>query len=533
MGPLGPALITTATKLRLGFAVVTVLYAALTGSFVTAFPWAVAVVGLEFAATTAQAATFTRWGWSVYHLALATAAVTSGVAFMVVGPAVAPIAFVPVHHAGVRQGIPGFLSATGLSALAAALTITLTSTHYYAEGGPLAVAFWLAAMLAVGALGAYSARAAATEDTADGWHEAKYLLRRLGTLAESGTTGFDAPSVASQFLEDLGVTVRHDRSAVLVREPGGPLRPLSLRGVRRVETLPLGMTDYPDDLFERGVRVVDYTDAERGRRTSLIIPLGDAEPRHALGVVLDRAAARPFEPRHVRRAVAIGEVAGPRLEVALLFETLRSMAVLEERHHLAHEMHDGIAQDLAALGFEIDIVRNGKVGSDPDLAEQLMPIRQRVTAIIGDLRLRITDLSMAPRPERSLGAVIAQSLQRFGAAHALRTRLDMDEDQIRLSPHAENAFFRIVLAVLRDAREGGAEQAAVGLTVRGGHGHLDVSHDGTSALLADDRPLREAVRHSIPVVVEPHEGWGVRVAADAGPRASHDGVVSRSEEMRP
>jgi signal transduction histidine kinase len=66
--------------------------------------------------------------------------------------------------------------------------------------------------------------------------------------------------------------------------------------------------------------------------------------------------ARPGRLRRRAAAALAGRVdrhALP-LETAALFDELRIAAATEERSRLAREMHDGIAQDLAFLGYQLD-----------------------------------------------------------------------------------------------------------------------------------------------------------------------------------
>ena len=53
----------------------------------------------------------------------------------------------------------------------------------------------------------------------------------------------------------------------------------------------------------------------------------------------------------------VTDVTGPaalRLEAALLFDEVRSLATNEERQRLAREIHDGVAQELVMVGYGID-----------------------------------------------------------------------------------------------------------------------------------------------------------------------------------
>ena len=51
---------------------------------------------------------------------------------------------------------------------------------------------------------------------------------------------------------------------------------------------------------------------------------------------------------------ALTRPAALRLEAALLFDEVRSLATNEERQRLAREIHDGVAQELVMVGYGID-----------------------------------------------------------------------------------------------------------------------------------------------------------------------------------
>ena len=64
-----------------------------------------------------------------------------------------------------------------------------------------------------------------------------------------------------------------------------------------------------------------------------------------------------------------------RLETALLFSEVRSIATAEERRRLAREIHDGIAQELASLGYVVDDLSYR--ATDESQREQLQELRAR------------------------------------------------------------------------------------------------------------------------------------------------------------
>ena len=83
-------------------------------------------------------------------------------------------------------------------------------------------------------------------------------------------------------------------------------------------------------------------------------PMGDR-----IGIiVLERSPGATFDddgPGAPSSEVA--ERHSPNLDVSLIFAALRERAGFEERERLAREMHDGIAQELVALGYRVDVLR--------------------------------------------------------------------------------------------------------------------------------------------------------------------------------
>ena len=73
-----------------------------------------------------------------------------------------------------------------------------------------------------------------------------------------------------------------------------------------------------------------------------------------VGLVGVERLEAPFHPEELLPADAVVAEAALRIETALLFSEVRQIATAEERRRLAREIHDGIAQELASLGYVMD-----------------------------------------------------------------------------------------------------------------------------------------------------------------------------------
>jgi signal transduction histidine kinase len=150
-------------------------------------------------------------------------------------------------------------------------------------------------------------------------------------------------------------------------------------------------------------------------------------------------------------------------------------------------MHDGIAQELVALGYRIDVLRRQARTEAPALSDSLNTLREDLSGVLVDLRLRISDLRIAVRPDQGLGAIVGARIQRFGSSTGLGVVLRLNESGFRLPAHIETLIYRLVLDALADARHApGATSVDLTLDVEAPQAFLRIKHDGLSALRQED-----------------------------------------------
>jgi len=325
-------------------------------------------------------------------------------------------------------------------------------------------------------------------------HEAASLLRRLSDLAGALDGGFDAPASAELLLQAVKDKIPGCRMAVLVGFGSEPAVPFALRGIDR---LPWPDPTTADSVLGRvwrtGVAESGSWNSGDDDKAIAAAALRDSDGARIGIVVIDRFASAPFLEDDVRALVDLAERHSPNMEVALIFAALRQDAAFEERERLAREMHDGIAQELVALGYGIDVVRRKAAKHAPQFSPALDETRADLSRVLADLRLRIADLRLAVRPDQGLGAVLGARLQQFGAATGLTVGLRLSESTYRLPAHLEILIYRLILEVLADARNAlGTSTIEVRLDVKAPQAWLHISHDGQSQLGPDafqDHPL--------------------------------------------
>ena len=532
-----------ATLIRIGFALASLTIAALTHSVANALPWVLLVMTLDLIATGLLSQVVPTRTRRMQALAVLTvAALASGAAMAYGGIGPKALIVIPAFNVGLHYRPRWVLWITGVGA-ATGFAIGSLNTGLN-EDITSRMLLWTLGAALIGLLGALSrqmemqaaATAAVSVDPSLA-AEASMLLRRLHELADSLDTGFDAPASAEMALQDLAGRTRSARSAILVGYGDDPAVPLAIRGADR--------TPWPDptetgsvlwQAWNEGEPTLSVWDGDYVERSVIAVPMYDETGKRLGVLVADRPAMTPFSEDDLAAAVEVAASHSAHIDLSVVFASLRERAGLEERERLAREMHDGIAQEMVALGFGLDSVRRRARDLDSPIAEDLDGLRKEVSRVLADLRLHIADLRIAVRPDTGLGAMIGSRLQSFGSATGMTTRMHLSETGFRLPAHTEVLIYRLFLQVLTDARHAADTTSMdVRLNVAAPRAELWVSHNGTSQLKRKDfteHPLRAL---GAEITVDPYGERGVSVrmrmrARGAAPSAtlSHERIPQPS-----
>ncbi len=303
-----------------------------------------------------------------------------------------PYLIAPALAAGLAGGARIAVTAAGLSALVLMIG-KLVGDEMLDWSSYLALeSRWTLITLAVGLLGAWVGRLqqASSEPTENVAYAAAYrLISQLRLVARQLSGGLDPVSLGQQMLEQVNRQAPFDRGGVYVRSSGGRLSPVTFLGADRLEW------DVDSALFDEAwasSTAMRSSQALTPGTTgcSAVLPLRIGLRTFGL-IAIERSLGAPFEQSQLAAAEAVLEELGLRLETALLFSEVRSLATAEERRRLAREIHDGIAQELASMGYVVDDLA-ARARYLPDLEADLKTLRSELTRVITELRLSIFDL---------------------------------------------------------------------------------------------------------------------------------------------
>jgi len=260
--------------------------------------------------------------------------------------------------AGLTLGYAGAALTTGLAAsvLLAGRVLDQADTGPYASMGVQ----WTLAALTTGLLAARIRQLSQPSVLAgqEKYAEAYRLLGQLRSVTRGLPGSLDPGSVARTLLDQCIAEVRCEHGSVMLHVGGDQLVPLALHGYQRVPWRASLTEGGPvQRAWLSGAPALDRRSPDDGgaRAGSTLLVLPMTVESHRVGVaVLESRRLDAFSPEEVTRLAAVVAQQALPLETATLFDELRIGAAAEERSRLAREMHDGIAQDLAFLGYELD-----------------------------------------------------------------------------------------------------------------------------------------------------------------------------------
>jgi len=360
---------------------------------------------------------------------------------------------------------------------------------------PLAVAEWLAiAGFAAGFLLVVPHRFHRPPAPAPApYAEATRLLTQLRTVARRlpGAT-LDPGGIAEHLIEEaMKAQPAIDRAAVLAGSGGGRLVVLAQAAADRVdwETSLDADSAIAEAWASQLPQLSGRSQTRSGARaevTSLVVPLvAGVRTVGVLALEADRSGA--FAPPTISRLLALSEPAALRLEAALLFDEVRSLATNEERQRLAREIHDGVAQELVMVGYGLDNAIAALPEGADESGEQLRALRGEVTRVITDLRMSLFELRSEVDRHGGLAAAISDYARWVGSTGGLRVHFEIEETPARLPSSVEAELMRIAHEAINNARRhSGAQNLYISVEVDPPYARIEVADDGAG--IGPNRP---------------------------------------------
>jgi two-component system, NarL family, sensor kinase len=153
--------------------------------------------------------------------------------------------------------------------------------------------------------------------------------------------------------------------------------------------------------------------------------------------------------------------------VSLSVERTR-LAAVEERNRIAREMHDTLAQSLAAIAMQLETA-DALTPDNPPVRRALALTR----STLADARRSVLDLRAAPLDGRDLGGALRALTEQLGLS------LSIEDEGHALPPAVELALYRIAREALTNvARHSGVTSATITIRRRDDCGQMVITDRG-------------------------------------------------------
>jgi signal transduction histidine kinase len=163
-----------------------------------------------------------------------------------------------------------------------------------------------------------------------------------------------------------------------------------------------------------------------------------------------------------------------------------------ERHRIARDLHDSVAQCLVGIGMHLEWCHRHLDSRSPAY-ERLVASKELARAGLGWVRSAVEELSGLEQPGTGLGQALRDLAADFRSAGQLRVSVRVTARQRQLPPSVEHALFQIAQEGLWNAvRHASATQAWLSLAYAEEQVTLSVSDDGTGDPAAVRRYLTTA-----------------------------------------
>ena len=370
----------------------------------------------------------------------------------------------PPVVAGVRHGTVSTVNVAFVGAMALLAAVAASPSP---EPQPALVGAgpWVLSGLGAGLLASWQSRSIRTEEARLAPHEAAHqLMARLHRLTSSGSLGLDASSLATDIDTAMQRATGCARTTIFVADPGDALRPLN--GGEDVGRLALE-TQIPEAERTPGAAVIPLRGAHQTLGYCVLVGV----PRWT--VELDEAA------RTVADEFAL------RLGTAVLFDEIRDVSAAEERNRIARDMHDGVAQEIVALGYVVDEIES--LSREPDTRLLAASLRDEITRVVSELRYSIFDLRHHVE-EQDLTAALTDYVQEVIRDTDLRVHLVLDATDPLLPGRVQSEVLRIAQEAISNVRRHArATNLWITLVAEGTTLRLEVTDDGVGDASPRDR----------------------------------------------
>jgi len=119
--------------------------------------------------------------------------------------------------------------------------------------------------------------------------------------------------------------------------------------------------------------------------------------------------------------------------------TERSQALLEDRHRIARDLHDGVVQSIYAAGMQLEVATESMPPGTGEATSIVDRVKGQLNEVINDIRRYIFELDPAQAEKSALIVALKRLLDEFSSICTTETNLEISGEVVKLSQqHKQN-----------------------------------------------------------------------------------------------
>ncbi len=199
-------------------------------------------------------------------------------------------------------------------------------------------------------------------------------------------------------------------------------------------------------------RLAEATGDRHGLEVHASAPLRSED--RLLGILnVAGPGAATFTPDTLLLLSAVGAQLGTAIERARLAQQAVALAALEERNRIAREIHDTLAQGLAAIALHLEAAQVFAETRPDAVAPVVEKALRLAQSNLAEARRSVLDLRAAPLAGHTLAEALRLLARAFTEEAGLPVQVLADPHIHRLAPALESGLYRIAQEALANVRK--------------------------------------------------------------------------------